>query len=83
MHLTFGYFCTVHTYLSEKKQCFPYTKLSMQNGRCENRLCARAPRARQGSVRNLVGKYSLLIVYNEYTVVEWPHTSDYERARAL
>jgi len=28
---------------------YTFTKLSMRNGRCEHRLCARAPRARQDS----------------------------------
>ena len=50
MHLTL--LSIVHTNISikgERKNTFPCTKLSMRNGRCVNRLCARAPRARQGS----------------------------------
>jgi len=48
--------CIVYTpiyRLTEKKKTFPCTKLSIQNGRWENRLCARAPRE-----WNLVGMYS-------------------------
>ena len=47
----FGYFCIVHTNLliNGKKKTFPCTKLSMRNSRCEHRLCAWAPHARQGS----------------------------------
>ena len=45
--------CIVHTNFSinGKKKTFPYKKLSMWNGRCEHWLCARAPRAWQGSCR--------------------------------
>ena len=35
----------------DREKTFPCTKLSMQNGRCENRLCARIPCAWQGSYR--------------------------------
>ena len=43
--------CT-HQYIDYRKEkSFPCTKLSMRNGRCENRLCARASRAWQGSCR--------------------------------
>ena len=47
------FICIVHTNLSitGKKKKFPCTKLSMRNGRCENRLWVGAPRARQGSCR--------------------------------
>ena len=53
MHLKFGYFVlyTSLCQLTERKKTFPFTKLSMWNGRCEHGLCARAPRARQGSGR--------------------------------
>ena len=52
MHLKFGYF-VLHTNLliNGKKKPFPCTKLSMQNGRCEIKLCAQAPLARQGNNR--------------------------------
>jgi len=52
MHLTVGYFVlyTPIYRLTERKR-FPCTKLSMQNGGCENRLCALASRVRQGSCR--------------------------------
>ena len=47
--------CIVHTNLSinekQKKPTFPCIKLSMRNGMYETRLCARAPRASQGSCR--------------------------------
>ena len=46
--------CIVHTNLSingKKEKTFSCTKLSMRNGRCENRVCTRAPRARQCSCR--------------------------------
>ena len=50
MHLKLGYIvlCTIDLRI---EKTFPYTKLSVRNGRCENRLCARTPRARQGSCR--------------------------------
>jgi len=45
--------CVVTMYcthqLTERKRKVSCTKLPMRNGMCENRLCARAPRARQGS----------------------------------
>jgi len=49
MHPKFGYF-VLYTQISinRKKKTFPCTKLSMRNGRCGNRLFARAPRAWQG-----------------------------------
>ena len=52
MHLKFGYFVLYAPIyrLTERKKC-PCTKLSIRNGRCKNRLCARAPRARHGSCR--------------------------------
>jgi len=51
MHLKL--LCIVHTNLTinGKKITFPCTKLSMRNGKREYKLCARAPRARQGSCR--------------------------------
>ena len=48
MHLKFGY-CVLYTpiyRLTERKKGF-----HVRNGRFENRLCARAPRARQGCFR--------------------------------
>ena len=54
MHLNLSYFALYTSIYRlterEHKKTFPFTKLSMRNGRCENRLCARTPRARQGSV---------------------------------
>jgi len=47
MHLMFGYFVLytpIYRLMERKKQ-------SMWNGRCQNRLWARAPRAWQGSCR--------------------------------
>jgi len=51
MHLKFGYFVfyTPIYRLTERKKRFPCTELSIRNGRCEHRCCARAPCARQGS----------------------------------
>jgi len=53
MHPMFGYFVlyTQIYRLTERKNTFPQTKLSMRYDRCEHRLSARAPRARQGSCR--------------------------------
>ena len=42
-------YCTPIYRLTERKNPFPCTKLSMQNGRCEIKLCAQAPLARQGN----------------------------------
>jgi len=53
MYLKIGY-CVIFTLiyqLLEWKDTFPCTQVSMRNGRCENRLCPRAPRARQCSCR--------------------------------
>jgi len=45
-------YCT-HQFIDygKKTKTFPCRKLSMLNGSCENRLCAWAPRVRQGSYR--------------------------------
>ena len=43
--------CIVHTNLpTNGKKKHSCTKLSMRNDKCENRLCTRAPPARQGSL---------------------------------
>jgi len=54
MYLKFGYFglyTPIYRLTERKTNTFSCTKLSMRNARCEQRLCARAPRSRQGSCR--------------------------------
>jgi len=66
MHLKFGYFVlyTPIYRLTERKKPFRCTKLSMRNGRCEQRLCARASRARQSTL--------VILVANNVQILRWP-----------
>jgi len=53
MHLKFGYFVlyTPIYRLTERKNVFIYKTIHAEQW-CENRLCAQAPRARQGNCRS-------------------------------
>ena len=65
MHLKFGYlvlYTPIYRLTEQKK--FLCTKLSMRNGRCENSLCSRTPRARQGSCR--IGRKVLIVYYEKH-----------------